>query len=192
MRCPVCRKSFSKTDPRQKVCSLSCAARLPRKREDPVTRFWKNVVKGDSCWLWSGSLAAAGYGRFTIRYEVHLAHRYSWELHNGPIPDGLWVLHDCPDGDNPACVNPSHLWLGTAADNTADMVRKGRDIKGEKQPNSKLTNEDVIEIRRLFESTKSLRQRDPDKFSIRRLADMFSVHMSNVSCIILRKSWTHI
>jgi hypothetical protein len=86
-------------------------------------RFWAKVSKGDGCWIWTGSRNPKGYGRLNTGNRVRLAHAISWELSHGAVPDGLWVLHRC---DNPPCVRPDHLWLGTAADNTADMVAKGR------------------------------------------------------------------
>lgn len=89
-------------------------------------RFWARVVKGDGCWVWTGARNAQGYGRMTAgsRGAGYLrAHRVSWELANGPVPKGLWVLHRC---DNPPCVNPAHLWLGTRLDNMRDCSAKGR------------------------------------------------------------------
>ena len=97
--------------------------------DDQERRFWAKVAKtDDGCWNWTASKRYKGYGAFCYyRDDGTLvqgrAHRYSWEIHNGDIPDGMFVLHSC---DNPACVNPDHLFLGTNQDNVDDMMRKGR------------------------------------------------------------------
>lgn len=88
-----------------------------------VDRFWAKVEKTDGCWLWRASRSKEdGYGIVTDRGRKILAHRFSWELHNGPIPDGLLVCHTC---DVKPCVNPAHLWLGTYSENTKDAFNKG-------------------------------------------------------------------
>lgn len=87
-------------------------------------RFWSYVQRGDECWTWIGARDANGYGRLSLPGRGTIgAHRVSWELHRGEIPDGLCVLHRC---DNPPCVWPEHLFLGTHADNVADRIAKGR------------------------------------------------------------------
>ena len=97
--------------------------------EKIIKRFWSKVEVSDGCWLWLDALVGIGYGRFYIdeARPYCRAHRFSWELEHGPIPDGLSCLHDC---DTPACVRPSHLFLGTTADNVADRVAKGRSATG--------------------------------------------------------------
>jgi hypothetical protein len=89
-----------------------------------LERFWLRVNKnGDDCWTWTGFKNELGYGLFSLDHKHVKAHRVSWMVANGKIPDGLCVLHSC---DNPICVNPSHLFLGTMKDNTQDMLAKGR------------------------------------------------------------------
>jgi hypothetical protein len=149
--CARCGKGFS-TKPSHlakgwgKYCSLACWGAA---RANPAN-FWRRVDKSGECWLWTGEIGTGGYGRVRFRCRHRSTHRLAYELTHGPIPCGMFVLHNCPGGDNPRCVNPAHLWLGTAAQNSADMVAKGRQAKGERQAHHRLTEEDVREIRALF------------------------------------------
>lgn len=114
-------------------------------------RFWEKVIKRgpDECWDWNGSHDQHGYGQLRIDGHNVRAHRFSYKLHKGPIPDGKDVCHDC---DYPPCTNPVHLFAGTAKDNLDDMVAKGRtnNYEGGEHPNAMFTNEQVREFRRQF------------------------------------------
>lgn len=93
-----------------------------------MKRFFDKVNKTESCWIWTASLRGkAGYGAYKLNGKTINAHRVSYELHNGLIPEGMYVCHTC---DNRKCVNPNHLFLGTAKDNYQDAVNKARIIKG--------------------------------------------------------------
>lgn len=149
--------------------------------DTPEIRFWEKVAKSDGCWEWTAYRNSAGYGRFTVGpgNETN-AHRYSWFLHYGPIPGGLWVLHHC---DNPPCVRPDHLWLGTTGDNTADMIAKGRArrgvTRGENQSQAKLTEADVRTIRA---------SREPGV----ELARRYDVSTGLISHVRNRRNWRHV
>ncbi len=133
--CETCRQDFPPKKAAQRFCSHACqltAARLNgagRPRTPAVDRFWKRVDKRgpDECWPWAGSRRRLGHGILDVFRDGTLrhvnAHRFSWELVNGAVPTGLHVLHRC---DYPPCVNPAHLFLGTAAENQYDKRDKGR------------------------------------------------------------------
>ena len=123
--------------------------------DNTIMRFWAkvNMVQG-KCWEWMATRNLNGYGQLRVKddygkWRKGLSHRVSWIIHNGNIPNSLCVLHHC---DNPGCVNPSHLFLGTYEDNSRDMITKGRGkpshLYGEKNGSSKLTREQVSEIRK--------------------------------------------
>jgi hypothetical protein len=125
-----------------------------------LQRFWSKVVKTSECWNWIASKRNKGYGAFVWCSDGEVvqgrAHRFSWEIHNGKVPDGMCVLHRC---DNPACVRPDHLFIGTIADNNRDMRTKGRRVppgthgpcnwaRGERHRAARLSEGDVHRIRR--------------------------------------------
>jgi hypothetical protein len=161
-------------------------------------RFWSKVNKTDTCWIWTGCRTKAGYGLLTFNRKNYYAHRVAWELQNGPIPKGMLVCHDCPGGDNPACVR--HLFLGTHKDNSTDAVRKGRmkpqaetlrrmwrergvELRGESHKGSKLTDSQVLELRRLHDS---------GEMGYKKLAKHFRIAFGVAQRIANRKSWTHL
>jgi hypothetical protein len=135
--------------------------------------FWAKVdVKGPlDCWEWKSPPTSAGYGQIKLDRRMRRAHRVAWELHNGPIAAGMWVLHRC---DNRPCCNPAHLFLGTPADNTADMVAKKRN----RPPPSKISQTDVASI---FERANA----GETQASI---AKSFGVHFGVINKILLGKS----
>ena len=148
-----------------------------------LERFWEKVQRSDSCWEWTGCRLRSGYGQIKWGDKIRRAHRVSWEIHFGPIPDGLWVLHHC---DNPPCVRPDHLYLGTLVDNAQDCVRRGRHYhwrgQGEGHPMARLTEGQVLEIRRQRENG----------LSGHLIARAFGLSKTQVYDIINRKSWAHL
>lgn len=149
----------------------------PEERGKLENRFWKKVIKSPDggCWTWHGTGDRDGYGHIGVGGKTRLAHRVSWQLHYGNIPDGLFVLHHC---DNPSCINPTHLFLGTAKDNMRDMVNKDRSAKKSrayKSRNTKLSQSDVQDIRLLY---------DTGDFSQAEIAESYGISQRYVSYII--------
>lgn len=148
-------------------------------KERAAVRFWKNVSKGDKdeCWLWTAARRSNRYGAFRAGNKCDSAHRFSWELHFGEIPEGMVVCHKC---DNPPCVNPNHLFLGTHAENQRDKKIKGRAARGEANNKAKLTENDVREIRTLISQGLSSRQ----------IASKFNVQHAAILTIKSGKNWS--
>ena len=147
---------------------------------DPEERFWKSIDRSGDCWLWTGALDPDGYGRHTAGASRARAHRHSYEMHHGPIPDGLSVLHRC---DVRKCVNPAHLFLGSHTDNMVDMMAKDRSTRGVRNPRAKLTEENVRTIRERYAA---------GGISQRALGAEFGVGDMTVSLVVRRKYWGHI
>jgi hypothetical protein len=147
------------------------------------TLLFSKMDTSGVCHLWTAHRDRQGYGSIRRGMVTVRAHRAVWEHFNGPIPDGLRVLHNCPDGDNPSCCNIAHLWLGTDADNTADMVAKGRQTRGERNSGARLTEAQVLDIRQRF-------RRDGD--SIPALAQEFGLGLTTVRQIVNGETWGHL
>lgn len=150
-------------------------------------RFFDKIITTQSCWIWNASKLKRGYGqigRWRNNDRPILAHRASWILHFGEIPVGLQVLHNCPDGDNPSCVNPAHLWLGTANDNMKDAASKGRvvNIRWKNPMNNchrKLDWEKVDKIR-LWKS---------EGVRLSEIANRMNVTKACIESIVYRGAW---
>jgi hypothetical protein len=189
--CERCGAQFHKRTDRsdsyfknRRFCGPKCVGHATNPAGDPVQRFWDKVVKADDpddCWGW---LAArhekVWYGVFTVARKTAHAHRFSYELHNGPIPKGKHVLHKC---DNPACSNPRHLFLGDQISNNKDRDRKGRlrvgRLPGSKHHQAKLNEDNVLAIRASSATAKDI-------------GEQYGVTAALIYMIRGRKIWRHI
>jgi hypothetical protein len=174
--------------------------KLSEKREK---QFWAAVDQrgDDQCWEWQRCTTGVGrYGAFRVSGKQRGTHRIAWELTHGPIPSGLWVLHHC---DNPPCCNPSHLYLGTAADNAHDREKRNRSLTGEHHPNSgkvftqptpaqrargerhgssKLNENAVCEMRKLHSEGRLVAD----------IARRFNVSWNTAAKVVKRENWRHV
>lgn len=134
-----------------------------------------------SCLLWCGAMHPRGYGLIRKAGKWSKAYRVSYEIHHGAIPDGMVVMHSC---DQPGCINPAHLSIGTQRDNVRDMISKGRDnrLSGERHPHAKLTVEEVAEIRRRYIPRKH-------GCGAGALAMEFGVSKQTVQAILVGETW---
>ena len=179
----MCRKHYKRlwrngTLSPTKQAQDSISERLDRWTDKYGTVAYEGM---SACWNWIGTKVRDGYGRISVNGKPKMAHRVSFELVNGMIPEGFFVCHKC---DNPSCVNPEHMFIGSRLDNMRDKVAKGRAYTGESQSGencgrSKLTEADVRAIR--------LDNR-PRKI----IAQQYSIHYQHVSNIKAKRSWAHI
>ena len=189
--CERCGRTFSITASRAqsgrgRFCSIDCR---PRPIDE---RFWEKVNKDGPipehvpdlgpCWVWLRGRDEWGYGTFDLNGQTVKAHRLAWELATSPIPGGLHVLHHC---DNPPCVRPSHLFIGTIADNNRDCEAKGRRVYlvGESHPLAILTESLVNEIRR---------ERKNTGLSLKALASKYGVSFHTIYDVVKHRRWTHV
>jgi len=165
-------------------CSSGCYHKSRRRLLE--TRFWEKVDKSGDCWVWTAGTTTYGYGCMPDEVgRPAMAHRLSWRLHFGVIPRGMCVCHHC---DNPPCVRPDHLFLGTKWDNSQDMLQKKRchcspQAIGERNSNSKLMPKQVLEIRDRY-ATGGITQAS--------LAYEYGISCQGIHNIVMRKTWKHI
>jgi len=172
------------------ACGLEWGIKIPQELRCVLAlpRFWAHVVQADpmACWRWTGTMNRAGYGVLPLWPGYLLAHRYAWRITFGWQALGDQpVCHRC---DVRSCVNPGHLYAGTPADNTRDMVSRGRarhgpPMPGESHPNAKLTDAQVREIRRLYDTGEA---NQPE------IARRYGISQTWASGLVRRKFWTHV
>ncbi len=171
-----------------RFCSAPCAYK--GKYGTVEEQFWRNVTKGDGCWTYK-RVSQRGYGKIRANGKHLRAHRLSWEMANGPIPVGLLVCHSC---DNPSCIRPDHLFLGTNADNAADRNAKGRTARGpasvqknpargERSGMAVLTTAKVKRIRRLYAT---------GHYSQQAIADVIGIDQTHISRVVRGVAWAHV
>lgn len=144
-----------------------------------VETFWSHVAKGDGCWLWTGKRHPKGYGVFTITLhgqKFWRANRIAWAIENGPVPEGLQILHSC---DVKACCNPAHLRAGTPHDNNVDQMERGQIARGERNRHAKLKATDVLAIRESSDDDNTLAKR-------------YGVWATTIYAIRVGKKWRHL
>lgn len=192
LKCKFCNDVLTKRS-QTKYCSKEC---FDNNRINPIDRFWSKIKKTNTCWIWIGEIGF-GYGRIKYTYKCKIirfqAHRFSYLMHFGEIPEDMKVCHKC---DNPTCVNPDHLFIGTTKDNVTDRVNKNRSAKGIKNGShthpermtrgsdhkcSKLKESDIKKIRSLRNTT-----------SLYKLGRLFSVSTTTIKNIIYMKAWKHV
>lgn len=150
------------------------------KREEVEARYWPKVKKNEGCWEWQAGKNSQGYGVFSVLGKCYPAPRIAYVLAFGDIPNGLLVRHKC---DNPSCVNPDHLELGTTKDNSQDMVKRLRGIHGTRNHNSKLTDEMVLKLRERYAKA---------DISLKDLAVEAGISKCSLGKIVRGDTWAHV
>jgi hypothetical protein len=199
LTCAYCGKEFDRDCARvnQKTkegnvdffCNFSCSAKYREEHRDKSkdngsVKFWSrvNVLGNEECWEWKAYRNKKGYGEYSYQGHNRQASRLAWFFTHGEIPENMDICHRC---DNPPCCNPNHLFLGTHEINMRDMAEKGRGagpgLKGSQLGNAKLTEKDVLEIRRLHNIVPG-----------RKLAEQYGVCYTTIKAIFTRKIWAHI
>jgi len=165
---------ISKSHVQRIVCGVSWRELARKKTEEEF--FWSRVGRNteESCWEWTGGHYKSGYGYFRWEGKSRLSHRLAWELSVGPIPNGLFVCHTC---NNPSCINPRHLFLGSQEENMQHMVQEGRH-----RGNAKLNEEDILEIRHLYSVG----------VPVREIAEKFQIHSNSVWRCVTGKAWSRV
>lgn len=215
--CERCSAPYTtRSDTKQRYCSMTCSTstKMPRpcqrcaavffvptanprkfcsracKTGTDEQRFWAAFTRTETCWLWDRYISGA-YGRMRWRGEMTLAHRVSWMIHFGEIPAGSLVLHKCPGGGNPRCVNPAHLAIGDYLENSHDMMKDGRHwsstgiwhpYAGEKAGAAVMTEAQVIEARLRIRSGELCRD----------VAQSLGVNKGTLACAVRGQSWTYL
>ena len=156
---------------------------MGRKKISIKIRFWNKVkvIGKNDCWKWLAYKDKDSYGRIgtdSIHRNI-AAHRVSWILHYGEIPKNKLVCHKC---DNPSCVNPQHLFLGTIQDNNFDKVKKNRQAQGEKNGSAKLKKSQIQEIKKIYQT---------GNFTLKEVGKMFGVTYATISYIVNGKTWIY-
>lgn len=188
---------------------------MPNQYTPPIPiadRFWPKADRSGDCWLWIAGIGTDGYGKFWIDGKTRHAHAVAYELTYGPLPPGYMACHNCPDGDNPLCVNPAHLFAGTHLDNSRDMVKKGRAATGDRHP-SHLYPERVARGERHGSQTHPEALRRGSRHGMAKLTEAvvldiraraaagerqsalareYGVTPTTVSFVVKRKVWAHV
>lgn len=145
-----------------------------------IDKFWSNVQKGnpDECWIWIGSPSGNGYGQLRFEGVTYRSNVLSYLINKGNIPARMYICHTC---DNPICVNPNHLFVGTPSDNAKDRQQKGRGrpMDGENNSNNRFTKESIIQMRSMFQKG----------YLCNEIAHIFDTNPEYVRNVVKRKVW---